>query len=55
MIAASMHSRKEIRTLTAPLGWEHITFNGDYIWPAEPIKNGFRPLRDTHSPFREAA
>jgi Tn3 transposase DDE domain len=17
----------------APLGWEHITFNGDYIWP----------------------
>lgn len=20
----------------APLGWEHIAFNGDYIWPAGP-------------------
>jgi hypothetical protein len=19
----------------APLGWEHITFNGDYVWPTE--------------------
>ena len=21
----------------APLGWEHIAFNGDYVWPAEPL------------------
>lgn len=35
--------------------WEHITLNGDYIWPAEPIKDGFRPLRDTRSSFLEAA
>ena len=27
----------------APLGWEHITFNGDYIWPTVPLKDGFRP------------
>jgi hypothetical protein len=30
----------------APLGWEHITFNGDYVWPTEPLHNDFRPLRD---------
>ncbi|MGB3582128.1 MAG: Tn3 family transposase, partial [Roseiarcus sp.] len=29
----------------APLGWEHIAFNGDYVWPAEPLGNAFRPLR----------
>jgi TnpA family transposase len=29
----------------APLGWEHIAFNGDYVWPTEPLQNGFRPLR----------
>ena len=39
----------------APLGWEHITFNGDSIWPAEPLGDGFRPLRDARSPFLEAA
>jgi TnpA family transposase len=39
----------------APLGWEHITFNGDYIWPTEPLKDGFRPLRNPQAPFLEAA
>jgi Tn3 transposase DDE domain len=39
----------------APLGWEHIAFNGDYIWPAEPLKDGFRSLQDTRSSFLEAA
>jgi hypothetical protein len=39
----------------APLGWEHIAFNGDYIWPTEPLKDGFRPLRNSHSTFLEAA
>ena len=28
----------------APLGWEHISLTGDYIWPAAPI-TGPRPLR----------
>ena len=37
----------------APLGWEHITFNGDYVWPTEPIQDGFRPLRNPRSPFLE--
>jgi hypothetical protein len=23
-----------------PLGWEHISFNGDYFWPSEPFKDG---------------
>ena len=27
----------------SPLGWEHISFNGDYVWPSEPFKDGFRP------------
>lgn len=35
----------------APLGWEHITFNGDYVWPTEPLENGFRPLRNPRSAF----
>jgi TnpA family transposase len=39
----------------APLGWEHISFNGDYIWPIEPLKDGFRPLRNPRSPFLDAA
>jgi hypothetical protein len=39
----------------APLGWEHITFNGDYVWPTEPIQNGFRPLRNPRSAFVDAA
>lgn len=30
----------------APLGWEHISFNGDYIWPTRPLEGGFRPLRN---------
>ena len=34
----------------APLGWEHISFNGDYVWPSEPLKHGFRPLRNPRSP-----
>jgi Tn3 transposase DDE domain len=23
----------------APLGWEHNTFNGDYVWPTKPLEN----------------
>jgi ribosomal protein L32 len=39
----------------APLGWEHISFNGDYVWPSEPLKQGFRPLRNPRSAFLDAA
>jgi TnpA family transposase len=39
----------------APLGWEHITFNGDYIWPTEPLQQAFRPLRNPRSAFLDAA
>ena len=38
----------------APLGWEHIAFNGDYVWPAEPL-TAFRPLRNPASEFLDAA
>jgi hypothetical protein len=36
-------------------GWEHISFNGDYVWPTEPLIGHFRPLRNPRSPFLEAA
>src|SRR5277367_3440824 len=39
----------------APLGWEHIALNGDYVWPTEPLQNGFRPLRNPRSAFLDAA
>jgi TnpA family transposase len=32
----------------APLGWEHISLTGDYIWPAAPVA-GPRPLREKPS------
>ena len=35
----------ELVAHVAPLGWEHIAFNGDYVWPDEPLQNTFRPLR----------
>jgi hypothetical protein len=35
----------------APLGWEHITFNGDYVWPIEPLQNAFRLLCNPRSAF----
>ncbi len=39
----------------APLGWEHIAFNGDYVWPAEPVGSAFRPLRNPRAEFLDAA
>jgi len=39
----------------APLGWEHIAFNGDYVRPAEPLGNGFRPLRNPRAEFLKTA
>lgn len=32
----------------APLGWEHISLTGDYIWSATPV-TGLRPLRKKQS------
>jgi hypothetical protein len=36
----------ELLAHVAPLGWEHIAFNGDYVWPTETLGNAFRPLRN---------
>jgi Tn3 transposase DDE domain len=41
----------ELLAHVAPLGWEHIAFNGDYVWPAEPIATAFRPLRHPRAEF----
>ena len=27
----------------APVGWELISFNGDYVWPSEALKQKVRP------------
>jgi TnpA family transposase len=39
----------------APLGWEHIAFNGDYVWPTETLGSAFRPLRSPRAEFLDAA
>jgi TnpA family transposase len=40
----------------APLGWEHISLTGDYVWPViQGGQQGFRPLRGTDSPFLQVA
>ena len=35
----------------APLGWEHISLTGDYVWAADaqPAPGALRPLRDRPS------
>jgi Tn3 transposase DDE domain len=38
----------------APLGWEHIAFNGDYVWPQDAVET-FRPLRNPRAEFLDAA
>ena len=45
----------ELLVHIAPLGWEHIAFNGDYVWPAEMLGYTFRPLRNPRPEFLEAA
>jgi len=44
----------ELLAHIAPLGWEHIAFNGDYVWPAEPLVNAFRPLRNPPAGFLDS-
>jgi hypothetical protein len=43
------------RSFALPHRPEHITFNGDYVWPTEPLQQEFRPLRNPRTPFLEAA
>lgn len=45
----------ELLAHIAPLGWEHINFNDDHIWPTEPIHGGFRPLRNPNASILDAA
>ena len=45
----------ELLAHVAPLGWEHIAFNGDYVWPAAPLGNAFRPLRNPRAEFLDPA
>jgi len=45
----------ELLAHVAPLGWEHIAFNGDYVWPAKILGNAFRPLRNPRAEFLDAA
>jgi TnpA family transposase len=59
-LAAELRSQGEVLgdellAHIAPLGWEHITFNGDYVWPTGPLQQDFRPLRNPRSAFLEAA
>ena len=44
----------ELLSHIAPLGWEHIAFNGDYVWPPALGKDSFRPLRNPRSSFLDA-
>ncbi len=46
---------EELLTHVAPLGWEHISFNGDYIWPAKPLMQQYPPLRTARLSLMEAA
>jgi hypothetical protein len=45
----------ELLAHVAPLGWEHIALNGDYVWPTESLGNAFRPLRNLRAEFLDAA
>ena len=40
----------ELLAHIAPLGWEHIAFNGDYVWPARAARK--RLPAPTKSPSR---
>ena len=44
----------ELLAHVAPLGWEHIAFNGDCVWPHDALET-FRPLRNPRVEFLDAA
>jgi TnpA family transposase len=46
----------ELLAHVAPLGWEHISLTGDYVWTSfDALKGRFRPLRSGLSPFLRVA
>jgi TnpA family transposase len=46
----------ELLAHIAPLGWEHISLTGDYVWTSlDALKGSFRPLRTGLSPFLRVA
>jgi TnpA family transposase len=53
--AGGARVRDDLLAHIAPRGWEHITFNGDYVWPTEELQNAFRPLRNPRSELLDAA
>ena len=42
----------ELLAHVAPLGWEHIAFNGDYVWPAEPLWKRLQTTTNSNSQRR---
>jgi hypothetical protein len=43
---AIVHIDDALLNHAAPLGWEHISLTGDYLWGDMKLpKDGFRPLR----------
>lgn len=53
--ASGERVRDDLLAHIAPLGWEHLTFNGDYVLPTEPLQNAFRPLRHPRPELLDAA
>jgi len=50
------HIRDDLLAHVAPLGWEHISLTGDYVWtPLDSLRGSFRPLRTGTSPFLRVA
>ena len=39
----------------APLGWERIGLNCDYVWPSEPLEQKVSAPRSLRSAFLDAA
>ena len=35
--------------------WDQISFNGDYVWPPQPLKQKVSAQRNLCSAFRDAA
>ena len=54
--AEGHHIADDLLCHVAPLGWEHISLTGDYVWTSlEVLKGGFRPLHTGTSPFLRVA
>jgi hypothetical protein len=54
--AKGHHIHDDLLSHVAPLGWEHISLTGDYVWTSlDAPKGGFRPLHTVTSPFLRVA